>query len=89
MAKTVATGETRRLRDPLQSYDEALVRREYLSSGITDLKLSWREDEDTVDQPEDGEQELIEHVSPHFARSTGYVVTPLEVATAYDPDGDE
>jgi hypothetical protein len=68
---------------------ETLVRREYTSSGIADLKLSWREGEDAVDQPEDGEQELIEHVGPHFARPTGYVVTALEIAAKYDPDGDE
>ncbi|MFD3310104.1 hypothetical protein [Streptomyces sp. NPDC058694] len=68
---------------------EAFVRREYTGSGISDLTLSWREDEETVARPEDGEQELIESIGPHFNRPTGYVVTPLEVASEYDAEADE
>src|SRR5690606_38391773 len=46
--------------------------------------FDWVEDEDDgtaelVTVGEDGEPESF----------TGYVVTPLEVAAAYDPDGDE
>ncbi|MGW4043038.1 hypothetical protein [Streptomyces sp. NPDC004721] len=71
---------------------ETELRREYAES--TKVSLWWREDEDTVDQPEDGEGELFAHVTPRgfdCGRTwrTGYVVTPLEVASAYDPDGDE
>ncbi|MGW6747592.1 hypothetical protein [Streptomyces sp. NPDC055006] len=70
----------------------AEVRREH--SDTSTVNLWWREDEDTVDQPEDGEAELIEHVVPHgfdrgITRPTGYIVTPLEVASAYDEKGDE
>ncbi|MGV9803960.1 hypothetical protein ACWDTP_38605, partial [Mycobacterium sp. NPDC003449] len=72
---------------------ETVVRREH--SDDSTVKLWWREDEDTVDQPEDGEQELIEHVKsqavpgPGFTHPTGYVVTPLTVASAYDEEADE
>lgn len=67
---------------------EAEVRREW-STSVTDLKLWWREDEDTVDQPEDGEAELIESWGPHGSRPTGYVVTPLELSSEYDEEADE
>jgi len=67
---------------------EAEVRREW-STRVTDLKLWWREDEDTVDQPEPGEMELIESTAPHYSRPTGYVVTPLEVASEYDEEDGE
>ena len=58
------------------------------------MSLWWREDEDTVDQPEDGEQELFVHATPAGMErgrtwGTGYVVTPLEVAAAYDEEADE
>jgi hypothetical protein len=72
---------------------ETVVRREHSDSSV--VRLWWREDEDTVDQPEDGEQELIEHVKssavpgPGYTRPTGYVVTPLTVASAYDEEADE
>jgi hypothetical protein len=72
---------------------EALVRREY--DETSRVHLWWREDEDTVDQSEDGEQELYEHVKsaavpgPGWTHRTGYVVTPLEVASAYDEEADE
>ncbi|MFJ8345120.1 hypothetical protein ACIQ9J_01835 [Streptomyces sp. NPDC094153] len=71
---------------------ETGMRREYDES--TKVSLWWREDEDTVDQPEDGEQELFVHATPRGMDRgrtwrTGYVVTPLEVAAEYDPDGDE
>lgn len=71
---------------------ETELRREYAES--TKVSLWWREDEDTVDQPEDGEQELYVHatpagMSPGRTWNSGYVVTPLEVASVYDPDGDE
>ncbi|MYU22901.1 hypothetical protein [Streptomyces sp. SID8352] len=71
---------------------ETEMRREYDES--TKVSLWWREDEDTVDQPEDGEQELFVHATPRGMERgrtwrSGYVVTPLEVASAYDPDGDE
>ncbi|AQS70890.1 hypothetical protein [Streptomyces pactum] len=54
----------------------------------------WSEDEDTVDQPEDGEAELFAHVTPRGMEPgrtwlTGYVVTPLEVASEYDAEADE
>jgi hypothetical protein len=66
---------------------EAYARREHV--GPSELKLWWREDEDTVNQPEEGEAELIESTAPGYARPTGYVVTPLTVASAYDPEVDE
>lgn len=66
---------------------EAYVRREH--TGSTDLRLWWREDEDTVDQPEEGVAELIESTGPHSSRPTGYVVTPLTVASEYDEEADE
>lgn len=71
---------------------ETEMRREY--DETTKVSLWWREDEDTVDQPEDGEQELFVHatpagMSPGRTWGTGYVVTPLEVAAAYDAEADE
>jgi hypothetical protein len=71
---------------------EMALRSEHAES--TKVELWWREDEDTVDQPEDGEAELFAHVTPRaFDRgrtwNTGYVVTPIEVATAFDEEADE
>jgi hypothetical protein len=72
---------------------EAYVRREHAKT--TEVQLWWHEGEDTVDQPEFGEAELIEHVKstvvpgPGLNRPTGYVVTPIEVSSAFDPDADE
>ncbi|MYR61142.1 hypothetical protein GTY54_34600 [Streptomyces sp. SID625] len=66
---------------------ESEVRREHNES--PNLSLWWREDEDTVDRPEDGAQELIESTAPHYSRPTGYLVTPLEVASEYDDGADE
>ncbi|MFE4535631.1 hypothetical protein ACFRKB_11185 [Streptomyces scopuliridis] len=71
---------------------ESVLRHEYDAS--TKVSLWWREDEDTVDQPEDGEAELFAHVtpagmSPGRTWRTGYVVTPLEVASECDPDAEE
>lgn len=71
---------------------ETVLRREHAET--TKVELWWREDEDTVDQPEDGEQELFAHITPRgFDRgrvwNTGYVVTPLEVASEYDEEADE
>jgi hypothetical protein len=71
---------------------ETEMRREY--DETTKVSLWWREDEDTVDQPEDGEQELYVHatpagMSPGRTWRSGYVVTPLEVAAAYDEEADE
>ncbi|MFF9124396.1 hypothetical protein ACF09J_13980 [Streptomyces sp. NPDC014889] len=71
---------------------ETELRREYDES--TKVSLWWREGEDTGDQPEDGEQELFVHATPSGMERgrtwrTGYVVKPLEVASEYDPDGDE
>jgi len=66
---------------------ETVVRREHAET--TKVELWWREDEDTVDQPEFGVMELIESTAPHYARPTGYVVTPLEVASAFDEEADE
>ncbi|MFE4697244.1 hypothetical protein ACFRIC_09140 [Streptomyces sp. NPDC056738] len=72
---------------------EAYVRREHAKT--TELQLWWREDEDTLDQPEFGEAELIERTKstivpgPGMTRPTGYMVTPIEVSSAFDPDADE
>ncbi|MFJ2568142.1 hypothetical protein ACIO02_35355 [Streptomyces sp. NPDC087568] len=70
---------------------ETEMRREYDES--TKVSLWWREDEDTVDHPEDGEAELFGHVTPRGMGGrtwrTGYVVTPLEVAASYDEGADE
>jgi hypothetical protein len=76
-----------------RAHCETAVRREHADSST--VQLWWREDEDTVDQPEDCEQELIENVKsdavpgPGYTRPTGYVVTPLTVASAYDEEADE
>lgn len=66
---------------------ETYARNEHIGDG--ELALWWREDEDTVDQPEEGTAELIESTHPHYSRPTGYVVTPLTVASAYDEEADE
>ncbi|MFB7776870.1 hypothetical protein [Streptomyces bauhiniae] len=71
---------------------ETEMRREYDKS--TTVSLWWREDEDTVDQPKDGEQELYVHatpagMSPGRTWNSGYMVTPLEVASEYDEEADE
>lgn len=71
---------------------ETEMRREY--DETTKVSLWWKEDEDTVDQPEDGEQELYVHatpagMSPGRTWNSGYVVTPLEVASEYDEGADE
>ncbi|WP_330349234.1 hypothetical protein [Streptomyces sp. NBC_00582] len=70
---------------------ETELLREYADS--TKVSLWWREDEDTVDQPEDGEAELFAHVIPRGLTGrvwrTGYVVTPLEVAAKFDEGADE
>ena len=56
---------------------ESELRREWPNS-----LLDWIEDE------EDGVAELVAE-SADGETATGYVVTPLEVASAYDEDGDE
>lgn len=72
---------------------EAYVRREHAKT--TELQLWWREDEDTLDQPEFGEAELIERTKstivpgPGMTRPTGYVVTPIEVSAQFDAEADE
>lgn len=72
---------------------ETYVRREHAAS--TELQLWWREDEDTVDQPEFGEMELIERTNskivrgPGLTRPTGYFVTPIEVSAEFDAGADE
>lgn len=66
---------------------ETYARNEHIGDG--ELALWWREDEDTVDQPEDGTAELIESTHPHYSRPTGYIVTPLTVTSAYDEEADE
>lgn len=66
---------------------EDVARRERPVS-VADLRLFWREDEDTVNQPEDGEAELIDGTAPHASRPTGYVVTPLTAAAEYDPEAE-
>lgn len=43
---------------------------------------------DWIEDEEDGVAEMTAFVGGE-ERTTGYVVTPLEVAAAYDPDGDE
>lgn len=69
---------------------ETVLRREYDES--TKASLWWRGSEEAEDQ--DGEVELFAHVTPqgfdrgHTWRS-GYVVTPLTVASAYDEEADE
>ena len=70
-----------------RAHCETYARNEHLGEG--ELRLWWREDEDTVDQPEDGPAELIESTHPHYSRPTGYVVTPLTVASEYDAEADE
>jgi hypothetical protein len=66
---------------------QAYVEREHHGKG--ELRLWWREDEDTVDQPEEGPAELIERIGAGPVNPTGYLVIPVTVAAAYDPDGDE
>lgn len=66
---------------------ETYARREH--HGTAELRLWWREDEDTVDQPEEGPAELIEHIGAGPVTPTGYLVIPVTAAAAYDADGDE
>jgi len=72
-------------RDAAQTHCEAKVRQEEPEGSIQ--HLSWWAD-DTGDQ---AEYEL--HITPAdpgaLIHGTGYVVKPLTVAAAYDPDGDE
>ena len=60
-----------------RTHCEAFARRE-----MPDLNFDWIEDE------EGGVAEMTAWIGGE-ARQTGYVVTALEVASAYDPDGDE
>ncbi|MFD5041998.1 hypothetical protein ACFWNI_33650 [Streptomyces sp. NPDC058377] len=66
-----------------QQHCEALVSREYPASAA--VVFEWCVDEDDVDRPG---LELDVRVDGEHV-STGYTVTPLEVAAAYDPDADE
>ncbi|MET7648337.1 hypothetical protein ABZS83_32895 [Streptomyces sp. NPDC005426] len=66
-----------------QQHCEALISREYPAS--TTVLFQWCVDED--DQALPGIELDIEVDGEHV--STGYAVTPLEVAAAYDPDADE
>lgn len=72
-------------REAAQAHCEAKVQEEEPEGSI--LHLSWSAD----DIGPDAEYEL--HITPArtggLIRGTGYVVTPLEVASAYDPDADE
>ncbi|MGW2692415.1 hypothetical protein ACWC3Y_11195 [Streptomyces sp. NPDC001296] len=72
-------------REAAQAHCEAKVQQEEPAGSIR--HLSWSAD----DIGDDAEYEL--HITPaetgELIRGTGYVVTPLEVASAYDPDGDE
>ncbi|MFB7461220.1 hypothetical protein [Streptomyces sp. NPDC056188] len=71
-------------REAAQAHCEAKVQQEEPAGSIR--HLSWSAD----DIGPDAEYEL--HITPAetggLIRGTGYVVTPLEVASAYDPDGD-
>jgi hypothetical protein len=71
---------------------ETVLRREY--DETTKVSLWWRDDEGNEEQPQDGEVELIAHVTPHgFPKGrtwyTGYVVTSLAVSASYDEGADE
>ncbi|MFD4968878.1 hypothetical protein [Streptomyces sp. NPDC058424] len=72
-------------REAAQAHCEAEVQQEEPQGSIQ--HLSWSAD----DIGPDAEYEL--HITPAetggLIRGTSYVVTPLEVASAYDPDGDE
>lgn len=72
-------------REAAQAHCEAQVTQEEPAGSI--LHLSWSAD----DIGPDAEYEL--HITPAetggLIRGTGYVVTPLEVAAEFDPDGDE
>lgn len=64
-------------REAARAHCEAHVRCELLT-----VSLDWIEDE------EDGVAELVAAVGEE-EHSTGYVVTPIEVASAYDEEADE
>lgn len=71
---------------------ETVLRREYDES--TKVSLWWRDDEGNEEQPQDGEAELIAHVTPRaFPKGrtwyTGYVVTSVTVSASYDEGADE
>ena len=72
-------------REAAQAHCEAKVTQEETAGSV--LHLSWSAD----DIGPDAEYEL--HITPAetggLIRGTGYVVTPLEVAAEFDPDGDE
>lgn len=66
-----------------QRHCEALVSREYPDATVTFDWLADEEDEDLA------VAELVVQIADGDEVETGYTVTPLEVATAYDPDADE
>ncbi|PWI08361.1 hypothetical protein DIZ27_23265 [Streptomyces sp. NWU339] len=72
-------------REAAQAHCEAKVQQEEPAGSIQ--HMSWVAD----DIGPDAEYEL--HITPAetggLIRGTGYVVTPLEVASEYDPEGDE
>lgn len=81
---------------PLGTYTNPAAARKHCTSQVrrehqdpSAVKLWWREDEDSVDQPEDGPAELWESVRPGHSRPTGYFVTPVTVASEYDEEADE
>ncbi|MFD3654372.1 hypothetical protein [Streptomyces sp. NPDC058620] len=66
-----------------QQHCEALVSREYPASVA--VLFEWCVDEEDTELP--GLELDVQVDGRHV--STGYTVTPLEIATAYDPDADE
>src|SRR5690606_35607152 len=75
-------------REAARAHCETVLRREI---GDTAGDLGWIPDDGS-----DGSAEELSLVGPGvdedgvpYDTATGYVVTPLEVAAAYDPDGDE
>ncbi|MGW5123214.1 hypothetical protein ACWEQ7_03960 [Streptomyces sp. NPDC004069] len=64
-----------------RAHCEATERRSWPTG--TSLSFDWIEDE------EDGVAELVVVAGQNEESTTGYMVTALELASAYDPDGDE
>lgn len=67
-----------------QRHCEVLVSREY-PADVT-VTFDWLADEEDEDL---AVAELVVQIAGGDEIETGYTVTPLEVATAYDPDADE
>lgn len=71
--------------DQAQKHCEFLARIEHEGDGTQELY--WREDEDSVALPEQGEAWLIELVKPGFSRLTGFAIAPAPLSAVFSETG--